>query len=153
MAALKTNIRYVLTPRDGGADLVGDLEVNSEVWDTLTLHGKEKFMLTEVLAGIDLTWGIITKNLLAPGDVKIGDYVFASRWSDCDWNDPWCIGHVCEKGVNFVRVQAREDKIWQLAYCRKITEEIGANIIKHYPRLEGSSFDPIHSAKIFDLKD
>lgn len=26
--------------------------------------------------------------------VKIGDYVFASRWSDCNPNDPWAIGLV-----------------------------------------------------------
>ena len=29
-------------------------------------------------------------------DIKVGDYVFACRWSDADPGDPWVIGHVSE---------------------------------------------------------
>ena len=36
----------------------------------------------------------INNNTISQPPVKIGDYVFASRWIDCDPNDPWAIGIV-----------------------------------------------------------
>jgi hypothetical protein len=82
-------------------------------------------------------------NPKAPGDLKVGDYVFASRWSDCDPGDPWYVGHVAEihlaepghavpyPGYVVLRETARR---WP--HAMRITQEQGARIVKELPAME-----------------
>ena len=76
----------------------------------------------------------IVINKDAPGDLKIGDYVFASRWSDCDPGDPWHVGHVSEIGPNYVVCGDVSIRHWRKAM--KITAEQGARICAEFPALE-----------------
>lgn len=70
-------------------------------------------------------------------DIKIGDYVFVSKWSDEDPNDPWFVGFISEFGEDsrgeFFRVQ---DTVRYWRHCRKITKEEGDTILETYPMLE-----------------
>ena len=90
----------------------------------------------------------VLRNVAAPGDLAVGDYVFASDWSDCDWNDPWAIGFVASL-LPYGVVIGNEDgglidrvgiKYWKFA--KRISVEQGRQIIEHYPEMEGSRFDP-----------
>lgn len=78
----------------------------------------------------------IVRNLAAPGDLAIGDYVFASRWSDCDPGDPWAVGHVSEIGSNYVVVGDVSPRGWRKAM--RITAEQGQRIIEQYPPMEAN---------------
>lgn len=64
-------------------------------------------------------------------EIKIGDYVHASRWSDQSPNDPWCVGHVTEVGKNFdkpfVVVGKFSGRSWPNAV--KITGEEGKRLL------------------------
>lgn len=85
------------------------------------------------------------KNPQAPGDLKIGDYVFASRWGDCDPGDPWGVGYVSYLADNWILLEGGH-KRWPRA--SRITEEQGARIIAEYPPKEGGRGIPyefIHS--------
>jgi hypothetical protein len=73
-------------------------------------------------------------NHAAPGDLSVGDYVFASRWSDCDPGDPWVVGHVSEIGAGFVVVGEVTQRRWTKAM--RISEEQGRRIIEQYPIME-----------------
>jgi hypothetical protein len=76
----------------------------------------------------------IVKNPAAPGDLAVGDYVFASRWGDCDWCDPWFIGHVSEiDPAGYVRL-AESPRRWP--HAMRITQEQGHRIVAQYPGLE-----------------
>lgn len=94
-------------------------------------------------------------NTRCPGNLFVGDYVFASRWSDCDWNDPWAVGYVLSLGDNYVTV-GNEDKTINLQigtqswrYAMLITKEQGERIIAQYPVLEGSVFYEDAVSRIF----
>jgi hypothetical protein len=76
----------------------------------------------------------IVTNQRAPKDLAIGDYVFASRWSDCDPGDPWAVGHVSEIGEGFVVVGDVTPRRFPCAM--RITAEQGTSIIAHYPGME-----------------
>lgn len=76
----------------------------------------------------------IIVNLKAPGDLQVGDYVFASRWSDCDPGDPWHVGHVSEIGEGFVVIGEISGRRWKNAM--RITPEQGKRIVEHYPAME-----------------
>lgn len=76
----------------------------------------------------------IIVNPKAPGDLAVGDYVFASRWSDCDHSDPWVVGHVSEIGPNFVVVGDASQR--RFPHAMRITAEQGRRIIEQYPPLE-----------------
>ena len=76
-----------------------------------------------------------------PGDLKRGEYVFACRWSDADWNDPWCVGFVGERGIRGFR------------YFRRITPEQGTRIMDEYGPREGSPFDEEVKTAVFIGKD
>ena len=88
-------------------------------------------------------------------DVKVGDYVFATRWSDCDWNDPWAVGFVCEIGRNYVRVDDGDGgliegvgtRCWR--YCQHVSGAVGAEIVTRYPGLEGTAFDSEVALEIY----
>lgn len=70
-------------------------------------------------------------------NVKIGDYVFLSRWPTPDPNDPWAVGQIVEHGIdlggNFYRV-SNIDRVFRNA--RKITPKEGKHICDEWPGLE-----------------
>jgi hypothetical protein len=76
----------------------------------------------------------VVTNPKAPGDLKVGDYVFASRWSDCDPGDPWAVGHVSVVGPDFVVVGDVSQRRWPRAM--RITHEQGARIVAQFPDME-----------------
>lgn len=82
-----------------------------------------------------------------PGDLVVGDYVFACRWSDADWNDPWAVGYVRVIGKNYVELGQEDGSMIPEVGVRgfrcaiKITGEQGAKIITEYQPREGSPFD------------
>jgi len=57
--------------------------------------------------------------------VKIGDYVFASRWGDHQMGDPWYIGHISEYGEDnrgmFYKLKECPNRYWRNVF--KISEE------------------------------
>lgn len=72
--------------------------------------------------------------------MNINDYVFASRWSDEDPNDPWCVGFISEILEDSDNIKFKVDgynRYWK--HCRKITKEEGDKILSIYPGLEGHS--------------
>jgi hypothetical protein len=87
----------------------------------------------------------IVVNQAAPGNLAVGDYVFASRWSDCDPSDPWVVGHISEVGSNFVVVGEVSPRYWPKAM--KISAEQGQHIIEQYPHMEGNR-DSLNYKKI-----
>jgi hypothetical protein len=70
-------------------------------------------------------------------NINIGDYVFVSRWSDGDPNDPWYVGTLKEilidKRGTYFKVDGSE-LYWK--NIKKISKEEGEYIIKTYPKLE-----------------
>jgi hypothetical protein len=58
---------------------------------------------------------------------SIGDYVFLSKYSDADPNDPWFIGRIDEIGLNkkgaFIRCHEAGQRYWRNAI--KINKETG----------------------------
>ena len=77
--------------------------------------------------------------------MAVNDYVFASRWPDKDWNDPWCIGYILEETKDRVLLhdgrcniigRNRRWPCWEV-----ISEGLGRKIIESYPQLEGQPFD------------
>ena len=90
--------------------------------------------------------------------VKMHDYVFVSRWPDCDPNDPWAVGYIIEVGINYV-VVANEDGtiipevgIRRWPNVMKITKKVGRMIAAKMPGMEESEFDPQNIADIFVAK-
>jgi len=75
----------------------------------------------------------IVRNKKVTGDVKVGDYVFVSRWDDCDPADPWYVGHVSEVHVGYILVGGSK-RGWERAM--HITEEQGQRILAQYPVME-----------------
>lgn len=89
-------------------------------------------------------------NLKAPGDLEVGDYVFASRWSDCDPGDPWHVGHISEVGANYVVIGAVSKRRWGNAM--RISEEQGRRIASEYPELEkGPALPYAEIARVFGV--
>jgi hypothetical protein len=64
-------------------------------------------------------------------DVAVGDYVWATRWSDRDPNDPWAVGFVEALDDDRVLVEGRYWPCFQ-----KINEEQGRAILRTYPLIE-----------------
>lgn len=87
----------------------------------------------------------------APGDLAVGEYVFASSWGDADWCDPWGVGHVSEIGDSWVRLA--ETGARRFPKAMRISHEVGVRIVSEYPPLEKSSaeLDYGRVAKIFGL--
>ena len=92
------------------------------------------------------------KNPATPGDLKIGDYVFASRWSDSDPGDPWAVGYVDALGHNWISLVGNSRR-WLRA--SRITKEQGTRILAEYPKMEnyrgGVPYEFIRS--IFNPRD
>jgi len=55
--------------------------------------------------------------------VKIGDYVFVSKYSDKDPYDPWNIGLICEYGVDTIGHFYKVNAGRQYRHVWKIEEE------------------------------
>lgn len=60
--------------------------------------------------------------------ISIGDYVHASRWSDQDPDDPWCVGHVTKINGDRVVVGLHSTREWP--HWEKITGDQGYKILK-----------------------
>ena len=82
--------------------------------------------------------------------VKLGDYVFASRWSDCDPNDPWAVGFVTgliqgKDSKVFVTIGDLEGKPIPNIGNRwfhnviPISHKLGKKLCETMPSLEGSA--------------
>jgi len=95
-----------------------------------------------------------------PGDLVVGDYVFASRWSDCNPGDPWCVGHVAEIHLSAPEqavpypgyVVLAEGSYRRWPHAMRITLEQGARIIAELPRMEKEPRDFGAVARVFGLK-
>ena len=79
--------------------------------------------------------------------IVVGDYVWVTRWSDQDPNDPWHVGYVQETGLPgldsfYIKVNNR----WWKHYM-KITEEQGLAILRTYPSLEKNINTNDHTGK------
>jgi hypothetical protein len=88
----------------------------------------------------------IVTNPKLPGDLAPGDYVFASRWGDCDWGDPWYVGHVAEihlsppeHAVPYPGYVVLKESPRRWPHAMRITPEQGRRIIENYPALERES--------------
>lgn len=88
----------------------------------------------------------IIRNPPAPGDVQVGDYVFASRWGDCDPGDPWAIGTVAEVGECYV-VLSHMPRRWPKAM--RITHYQSQRIIAFFPGMEHKPLDYEAIARVF----
>jgi hypothetical protein len=93
----------------------------------------------------------IIRNPPAPGDLEVGDYVFASRWSDCDPGDPWSVGFVSEVGEGYVVLAGRSYRRFPRAMA--ITPEQGRRIMEEYPALEHKPQDYEVIARVFNGSD
>ena len=81
------------------------------------------------------------KELILPEvspDIRLGDYVLASTWGDCDPFDPWRVGFVCQlvytwtKSIKHIRASyiiGEADGTWtdtrQYRHARRITAKFG----------------------------
>jgi hypothetical protein len=90
----------------------------------------------------------IVQNKRKPFDVVAGDYVFASRWGDCDPGDPWAVGYVEEVGTENVRL-TNSPRFWPCAM--KITHEQGTRICAEYPAMERLPMDYEAIARVFGV--
>ncbi len=82
---------------------------------------------------------------------KKGDYVFASRWSDADPDDPWIVGYVATVTCESISVKTDvkvSNRRWRNAI--KISPEVGKAIIDNYPKLEGVTPEPGQLYAIFN---
>ncbi|MGZ4953564.1 MAG: hypothetical protein ACXV8Q_00510 [Methylobacter sp.] len=98
---------------------------------------------------------IVRNHKVSEQELAIDDYVFASRWSDCDPNDPWAVGYISFIGDGFIRVSNKDGsmidgvgaRLWPNAM--RISSEVGEKIVKNMPGLEGFPFNPVRIAEIF----
>ena len=99
----------------------------------------------------------IVRNSEAPGDLKLGDYVFASRWSDCDPGDPWAVGFVSEVG-SYLKSVTKAGYIVLRGGSRRwgramrITQEQGRRICEQFPAMERLPTDYKAIARVFGIK-
>ena len=69
--------------------------------------------------------------------IKVGDYVLATRWSDGDSQDPWCVGFyagVSETGSHVVSYGDGLSRTFRKV--KKISKARGDFIIKNKPAIE-----------------
>jgi hypothetical protein len=68
---------------------------------------------------------------IVSGSFSVGDYVFASKYSDNDPYDPWCVGLIFEIGIDkkggFVRIDEGGMRCWR--NIKKLTAEQGKEIL------------------------
>lgn len=76
--------------------------------------------------------------------IKVGDYVFASEYSDGSPNDPWEVGYVKEiKEGGYVKVNS--DRGYK--HSKKITSIMGKLIVENFPEFEEHRCSASHSWK------
>lgn len=95
-------------------------------------------------------------------DLRVGQYVLATRWDDRSWNEMWVVGCVRSIEVDDYlepsafrmssasggrKVGRPEAGLWQ--YATAITPEQGQRINKLYTRSWGNPFNPKQLEKIF----
>jgi len=76
------------------------------------------------------------------GEPQVGDYVLATKFSDGDPRDRWCVGFVKEIDKNNGKkycVTFDEQTQWFRRAC-KIDRELGEWIVKHIKTLEQASY-------------
>ncbi len=65
-------------------------------------------------------------------DFNIGDYVYVTKYSDADPNDPWAIGCIDEIGKDqrggFIRIYEHGVRPWR--YAIKISKKEGELLLK-----------------------
>ena len=92
----------------------------------------------------------------APGELELGDYVFATRWSDADWNDPWAIGYVGAIGKTHIEIRAEDGSLIPgigvrgFKHARTVTSGQAALIFAEYVPREGTEFLSEIIALIFE---
>jgi hypothetical protein len=92
----------------------------------------------------------------APGELELGDYVFATRWPDADWNDPWAIGYVGVIGKNYIELRQEDNKLIPgvglrgFKFAKTVSREQADLIIAEYKPREGTEFLDEIIALIFD---
>lgn len=111
-------------------------------------------LLQQILSGKEYEHQLISIPKVSD-DIKPGDYVFASRYSDGCPGDPWCVGYVTEVFANetptYLRIGAYGTRGWR--YAMRITEEQGVRIIAQYPAMEnGESLPYLDIAKVFGIE-
>ena len=65
---------------------------------------------------------------------KIGEYVFACKWSDASPNDAWAVGFVTGIGRNYITCSPTGTRAFR--HWFRISEEEGRKILAEYPQLE-----------------
>lgn len=92
----------------------------------------------------------------APGELVVGDYVFACRWGDADPGDPWVVGHVSEiwpkiemEASGFVVVGDSPMRFRRFPRATKITPEQGERILRLYPPMAHKPLDYKWIAEVF----
>lgn len=65
-------------------------------------------------------------------EFNIGDYVLATKYSDCATNDPWYVGEIHTIGVDWKGcfIQFKETGVRRWENVKKITKEEGDKIIE-----------------------
>lgn len=77
----------------------------------------------------------------AESALKTGDYVFATKYSDGDPDDQWCVGfYDCERdGRHYVKNAAGEQyRANGFRRCARISTDVGKRILEEAPGLEKS---------------
>lgn len=120
-------------------------------WHQLFKVPKPHFTPFEIMLANIVESGVynhaIVSNKKAPGDLKIDDYVFASRWNDCCPGDPWHVGYVSEVHEDYV-ILVGSKRSWPNAM--RITEAQGWNIVASFPAMEdGPSLPYLQIAEAF----
>ena len=85
----------------------------------------------------------------ASANVKVGDYVFACRWSDADPCDPWQVGCVEQVGEGSVQVTGNA-RHW--SKVMEIDQTQGDRIIAEYTAAEGKDTDVAWRARVLGIK-
>jgi len=99
-------------------------------------------------------------NQKVSNDLKVGDYVFASRWSDCDPGDPWAVGHIAEVHMadggkatpypGHVTLSEMPHRSWP--HAMRITQEQGQRIVTEMPKMESQKRDFSKVAEVFGVQ-
>jgi hypothetical protein len=94
--------------------------------------------------------------------LKDGSYVFATRYSDGSWNEPWAVGYISDIDGAIDSIASfgltekdgtrlsggQPNRRWNCA--RLVSPEQGAAILREYPKLEGTPFNPMTLARILE---
>ena len=101
----------------------------------------------------------VVVNQKVPGDLAVGDYVFASRWSDCDPGDPWFVGHVAEihlaaaeHAIPYPGYVVLAESLRRWPHAMRITPEQGKRICEAFPSMEHQPQDYEAIARVFGVR-